>query len=147
MSDFSIFDISASGMSVERVRLQVSSINIANANTTRTQNGQTYKPLTVISSTSFADNFIKSVSYYGSVESMPQGVKVDDITERNVQPRLVYEPSHPHANDSGYVAYPNINPVTEMVDLINISRSYEANARAFNATKKMMQSALDIGKR
>lgn len=145
MSDFSLFDISAGGMAVERLRMQIGSINLANANTTRTQNGELYKPLSVISSPKYTLNFADYLTGVEQSNGMPAGVKVDAIEERDVPPRVVHEPSHPDADANGYVKYPNINPVTEMVNLINITRSYEANVRAFNATKKMFQVAMDIG--
>lgn len=149
MSDYSIFDISASGMALERMRMQISSVNIANVNTTRTQNGDLFRPLAVMSSPKYSESF---ESYISDVQtpndiSMPVGVNIDGVEPLQLPPRIVYEPSHPDADDKGYVKYPNISPVSEMVNLINITRSYDANVRAFNATKKMFQVALDIGGR
>ncbi len=148
MSDLSIFDISASGMAVERLRMQIGSINLANANTTRTQNGELYKPLTVLSSPKYiSQDFESMLSEMSLNTDMPLGVQVDSIEETDVNPRIVFDPSHPDADQNGYVRYPNVNPVTEMVNLINITRSYEANVRAFNASKRMFQTAMDIGGR
>jgi len=145
MSDFSLFDISASGMALERLRLQIESLNLANANTTRTQAGQLYKPLTVLSSPKYSEEFGSVLNELLNKKDESLGVKVDGVQELDLPPRMVYDPSHPNADKNGYVQYPNINPVNEMVNLINITRSYEANVRAFNAAKRMMQSALDIG--
>jgi len=147
MSDFSIFDISASGMAVERLRMQVGAINMANVNTTRTQNGGVFKPLTVISSPKYEQDFESLLETFSLNEKLPLGVKIDNVEATDVRPRVVYEPSHPDADDKGFVRYPNINAVSEMVNLINVTRSYEANVRAFNASKRMMQSAMDIGSR
>lgn len=147
MADLSIFDISASGMEVERLRMQVGAINMANVNTTRTHNGGIFKPLSVISSPRYGPNFETLLERFSSNEKLPLGVQVDKIEELDVRPRIVYEPSHPDADGKGFVRYPNINSVSEMVKLINVTRSYEANVRTFNATKRMMQSAMDIGGR
>ena len=130
MGYYSVFDISASGMDVEKTRLNIASLNLANVNTTRTADGGPYRPLSVITKANTGVNF---------------GVFVDQIQASNGPSKMVYEPKHPDANEKGFVAYPDINPVTEMINLINITRSYEANVRALNAAKKMMQSALQIG--
>lgn len=145
MSDTSIFDISASGMALERLRLQIEALNLANANTTRTQSGGVYRPLTVISSPKYSSDFSSVMSGLIENKDIPLGVKVDSVQRLDLPPKVVYDPSNPDANKNGYVKYPNINPVTEMVKLINVTRSYEANVRAFNAAKRMMQSAMDIG--
>ena len=145
MSDFSVFDISASGMAVERMRMQVGAINMANVNTTRTQNGEVFKPLTVISSPIYKQNFESLLETFSATGELPLGVQVEKVEELDVRARVVYEPAHPDADKAGFVRYPNINAVSEMVNLINVTRSYEANVRAFNASKRMMQSAMDIG--
>ena len=130
MDYLSIFDISASGMNVEKIKLDITALNIANAKTTRTEKGGPYQPYTVITKAKTGKDF---------------GVMVDRIQEQSSSPRVVYEPKHPDADKRGFVQYPDVNPVTEMVNLISITRSYEANVRALNAAKKMMQSALQIG--
>lgn len=147
MSDFSVFDISASGMALERLRMQIGALNLANANTTKAQNGEIYKPLTVISSPKYTEEFGNIIDALMSEQNTSLGVSVDSVQALDVAPRIVYEPSHPDADKNGYVQYPNINPVNEMVNLINVTRSYEANVRAFNAAKRMMQTAMDIGSR
>jgi len=145
MSGISIFDISASGMALERMRLQIESLNLANANTTRTHGGKIYKPLTVLSSPKYSEEFGSIMSDILDKQNVPLGVKIDGVKELDLPPRIVYNPSHPDADKKGYVQYPNINPVSEMVNLINITRSFEANVRSFNAAKRMMQTAMDIG--
>lgn len=145
MSDTSIFNISASGMALERLRLQIEALNLANANTTKTQSGGVYRPLTVLSSPKYSGDFGNVLNDLINNKNVPLGVKVDGVEQLDLPPKIVYDPSNPDADKNGYVKYPNINPVTEMVKLINVTRSYEANVRAFNAGKRMMQSAMDIG--
>jgi len=145
MSIFSGMNISASGMSAQRLRMDVISQNIANVNTTRDENGEPYRRKTVVFSeknvTPFEEVFMKSAGTSGS------GVKVTRIIEDNVTPlRKVYDPSHPDADEDGYVSYPNVNILQEMTDLIDATRSYEANVTAFNATKNMAMKGLEVGK-
>ncbi len=145
MSVFSAMDICATGMTAQRTRLDIISQNIANVNTTRDGNGDTYMRKSVIfeekSYISFDDALINATGYIG------KGVKISRIFEDNeTEGRLVYDPSHPDANEKGYVLYPNVNTVTEMTDMIDASRSYEANVTAFNASKNMSLKALDIGR-
>lgn len=145
MSAFSAMDISASGMTAQRLRTDIISQNIANVNTTRDENGQPYKRRTVV----FEEKPSNSFSGYLSVASgsIGNGVKVSEIVEDNVTPMtMVYDPSHPDADEDGYVHYPNVNTVTEMTNMIDASRAYEANITAFNATKSMTTQALQIGK-
>jgi flagellar basal-body rod protein FlgC len=145
MSAFSAMDISASGMTAQRLRTDIISQNIANVNTTRDENGQPYKRRTVV----FEEKPSNSFSDYLSVASgsIGNGVKVSEIVEDNVTPMtMVYDPSHPDADEDGYVHYPNVNTVTEMTNMIDASRAYEANITAFNATKSMTTQALQIGK-
>lgn len=145
MSLFSSMNISASGMSAQRLRMDVISQNIANVETTRDENGEPYKRKTVVFSekntTPFQEVFMKTAGYLGS------GVKVTKIVEDDKTPmRKVYDPSHPDADEEGYVSYPNVNIVQEMTDLIDATRSYEANVTAFNATKNMALKGLEVGK-
>lgn len=145
MSAFSAMDISASGMTAQRLRTDIISQNIANVNTTRDENGQPYKRRTVV----FEEKPSNGFSDYLSVASgsIGNGVKVSEIVEDNVTPMtMVYDPSHPDADEDGYVHYPNVNTVTEMTNMIDASRAYEANITAFNATKSMTTQALQIGK-
>ncbi len=144
MSVFSAMNISATGMSAQRTRLDVISQNIANVNTTRDADGHVYKRKSVIfqekTYVSFDDALINATGNLG------KGVKISEIFEDSSEGRMVYDPSHPDADEKGYVTYPNVNTVTEMTDMIDASRSYEANVTAFNASKNMELKALDIGK-
>ena len=145
MGVFSAFDVSASGMTAQRTRLDIISQNIANVNTTRGADGEVYKRKSVIfhekNYVSFSDTLTAATGRVG------QGVKITKIIEDDeTECRMVYDPSHPDADEKGYVTYPNVNTVTEMTDMIDASRSYEANVTAFNASKNMQLKALDIGK-
>lgn len=139
------FEISASGMAAEKVRLDTLAMNLANANTTRAADGGLYKPLRVITAARTSQLFEGQMAAYNH-SAAPAGVDVVAIRAVETQPRLVYDPGHPQADDRGFVAYPNINPVTEMVSLMETVRAYEANVRAMNAAKTMALRALDIGR-
>ena len=144
MSVFSAMNISATGMTAQRTRLDVISQNIANVNTTRDSDGNAYKRKSVIfqekTYVSFDDALINATGNLG------KGVKISEIFEDPSEGRMVYDPSNPDADEKGYVTYPNVNTVTEMTDMIDASRSYEANVTAFNASKNMELKALDVGK-
>lgn len=145
MSVFGAMDISASGMTAQRLRTDIISQNIANVNTTRDENGQPYKRRTVVFEEKPSNSFNDYLSVASS--SIGNGVKVSAIVEDNTTPMtMVYDPSHPDADEEGYVYYPNVNTVTEMTNMIDASRAYEANITAFNATKAMTTQALQIGK-
>ena len=134
MGLFQSFDISASGMTAERFRIDTIAENIANVNTTRTENGEPYRRKIV----TFAEKDLTPFSkYYQSSRARAVGNGVNFTME--------YDPSHPDADENGYVRYPNVNTVTEMTNLIDASRAYEANTTAFNASKSMIQAALKIG--
>ncbi len=147
MSFLNSFDISASGMTAERQRLDVAAENIANVNTTRTASGEVYRRKMVVLQeqpiTSFRSEFMtrlqKKISQKG-------GVKVVDIVEDQRDLYPVYNPNHPDADEDGYVMMPNVDLVKETVDGMAATRSYEANITAFNAMKLMAQKALEIGK-
>jgi flagellar basal-body rod protein FlgC len=138
----SIFDISAAGMNLERLRLEVSATNLANANSTRGADGAIYIPQQVVvhSAHSFEALF-QSLAGDGLSNTVPVG----QVQQADLAPRQVYDPSHPDADARGFVSYPGVNPVSEMVQLIAITRAYEANVRAFNAGRNMMLKALEIG--
>jgi flagellar basal-body rod protein FlgC len=148
MGMFTAFDISASGLTAQRYRMDIISENVANANTTRTQNGDPYVRKVVyfeekgVRGSDTFSHVLNSVSknYSG------KGVKVGRVLEDRKTPQnMVYDPSHPDADENGYVMYPNVNIITEMTNLIDASRSYEANATAFEAAKAMTQQGLSIG--
>ena len=137
--------ISASGLRAERLRLDAIASNLANASTTRTPEGGPYRRRNVI----FAAQGLES-DFAETIASMAEdgarrGVAVTDVTVDQSQPRMVFDPGHPDANPEGYVAYPNVNPVLEMVDLTTATRAYEANVQAINATRRMADAALSIG--
>ena len=145
MSVFSGMNISATGMTAQRTRLDIISENIANVNTTRDADGNVYNRKSVIFQEkgfpSFDEVLLGTKGYVG------QGVKIASIFEDDeTYCRMVYDPAHPDANEDGYVTYPNVNTVTEMTNMIDASRSYEANVTAFNASKNMQLKALEIGK-
>jgi flagellar basal-body rod protein FlgC len=145
MGVFSAFDISASGMTAQRTRLDVISQNIANVNTTRDAEGNQYNRKTVVFQekgyVSFNDALCSATGMVGN------GVKISAIVEdTDTEGRMVYDPSNPDADEDGYVMYPNVNTVTEMTNMIDASRSYEANVTAFNAAKNMALKALEVGK-
>ena len=145
MSAFDAMNVSASGMTAQRLRTDIIAQNIANINTTRDANGGAYRRKTVV----FEERPSNSFNDYLSVASgsIGSGVKVSSIVEDYHTPMTVaYDPSHPDADEDGYVTFPNVNTVTEMTNLIDASRSYEANVTAFNATKSMTTQALQIGK-
>lgn len=136
---FSGMRISASGLSAERIRMDIISNNIANIETTRTENGGPYKRKIV----TFKENLNSSIN---KLDSKYNGVKVDKIIEDNSPLKKVYNPSHPDADKDGYVMMPNVNILNEMVDLISATRAFEANVTAFNSQKQMALKALEIGR-
>lgn len=149
MAIFNAFNISATGMSAQRVRMDILAQNAANVNTTRTENGTPYRRKNVVFQEKPANSFSTILnSMTGNRNSaIGSGVKVTQIVEDDKTPmNMVYDPSHPDADENGYVTYPNVNVVTEMTDLIDATRAYEANVTAFNATKTMALKALEIGK-
>lgn len=147
MFEGSAFDISASGLTAERLRLDTIANNIANVNTTRTKEGGPYRRQMPVFEPRAA-SFEELVRAFSGKKGAPVslGVRVQAIVEDSTPPRLVYDPSHPDANADGYVAFPDINIVKEMVDMISASRAYEANVTALNEAKTIMQSALNIGR-
>ncbi len=144
MDTATIFAISASGLRAQRLRLDVIAANLANAQSTRTPEGGPYRRRDVV------------------LEAVPRGESFDDllapgagptsavqvsrIVDDTKPPRLVYDPGHPDADAQGFVAMPNINVVSEMVDMMAASRAYEANVAALNATKRVLEAALEIGR-
>ena len=148
MNYFDTFAISSSGMSAERLRLNIIANNIANMNTAGRPGDHSLKPYQR-QVPLFAENLKKSLAAQKKFDSLfnGAGVKVVGIVHDPNPPRIVYEPHHPMADERGYVAYPNINIANEIVDMITASRSYEANVTAFNAAKNMMLKALEIGRR
>ncbi len=148
MSDFlSGFRIAGSGMSAQRARLNTISENIANINTTQTPEGGPYRRKDVVFETvpdtkSFSDLVLNQ----GGPGARANQVQVSDVIYDRKAPLMKFEPSHPDANQDGYVAYPNVNLMEEMTNMIQATRAYEANVQAVQATKDMALSALEIGR-
>ncbi len=142
-------NISASGLTAQSLRIDTISQNIANVNTTRDQNGKPYRRKTVVFAEKGTNAFEYALQQQGlkrATQLNGQGVKVTAIVEDHVTSmKLVYDPAHPDANEDGYVSLPNVNTVTEMTNLIDATRSYEANVTAFNATKNMLLKGLELG--
>ncbi|RHW39651.1 flagellar basal body rod protein FlgC [Lysinibacillus yapensis] len=148
---FSSMNTTASALTAQRLRMDVISSNIANVDTTRAKqaNGQwepyRRKSVTLTEDTGQFSSFLNSAM--GKTENAGNGVKVTRINEDNRTPfKLVFDPTHPDANEEGYVQMPNVDLLTEMVDLVSATRSYEANITVFNANKSMLTKALEIGK-
>ncbi|MCM1307772.1 MAG: flagellar basal body rod protein FlgC [Butyrivibrio sp.] len=145
MAIFSGMDINASGMSAQRLRMDVISQNLANADTTRTREGGPYVRRNVVltEKKSICNSFGQILNR--TINGVGNGVKVTGITkDTDTDMNLVYDPSHPDADENGYVLYPNVNPVTEMTDLIDATRSFEANATAFEASKNIATIGLSL---
>lgn len=146
MSLFQSFNINASGMTAQRFRMDVISENVANVNTTRTEDGTPYTRKIVTFAEKDITPFSKVLantreSYLGN------GVKVYSVEEDTESDYIKkYDPSHPDADQDGYVSYPNVNIVAEMTNMIDASRSYEANATAFQTSKAMAMKGLELGK-
>ena len=145
MALFNGINISSSGLTAQRLRMDVISNNIANVNTTRTSDGGPYRRKMPV----FAARLKKEMSNSNNLSSretnIGNGVEVSEIKRSNQQPKLMYKPNHPDADENGYVQMPNINIVSEMTDMISASRAYEANVTAVNTSKEMVKSALQIG--
>lgn len=135
--------ISASALVAERTRMNLISSNLANATTTRTPEGGPYKRKdAVFAATSMQNSFASMLDKKSQPDA--KGVEVMEIVEDQRPPRLQYEPGHPDANAQGYVAYPNVNVVEEMADMINVTRSYEANVTASKASMDMQMKAMEL---
>jgi len=142
MNIFTTFDIAASGLKAQRTRLNTISSNLANAETTKTPEGGPYKKKSVVFQSepvSFKNQLDNAVN------SHAQGVKVAKIIEDNDPPQQIYNPSHPDADENGYVAMPNVSVLKEMVDMMSATRSYEANTTVIKSAKRMALKALEIG--
>jgi flagellar basal-body rod protein FlgC len=148
MGFLSGMDISASGLTAQRMRMDVISENIANIDTTRTEDGTPYTRKYVVlqeRNGSFAEVLQNSAGGNVAGDEDMGGVRVSEIGEDSTDYQLVYNPTHPDANEEGYVRMPNVNITQEMVDMISAYRSYEANVTAFNAYKEMAVKTLELG--
>ncbi|HYG57225.1 MAG TPA: flagellar basal body rod protein FlgC [Symbiobacteriaceae bacterium] len=152
MKWFSALETSASALTAERLRMDVIANNIANANTTRTAEGGPYRRQMVVlgSRPSFASALQEASGQTApegdGFDQVGRGVRVVQIVQDQRPFKLKYDPTHPDADANGYVQLPNVETVTEMVDLISASRAYEANVTALNAFKAMVSTALQIGR-
>jgi flagellar basal-body rod protein FlgC len=146
MGMFDSMHVSASGMAAERLRMDVISQNLANVNSTSGADGQPYRRHEVVFQAK--DQIAGGVGAGASADALQgkpmEGVAPVAIVEDPSPLRQVYDPSHPDADENGYVSMPNVNPVTEMVDMMTATRAYEANVTAMNAAKNMALKALDI---
>ena len=162
MSNFlNSFDISGYGLSAQRVRVNTISSNIANAQTTRTEEGGPYRRKEVVfRAIDFNTQFNKALAgmsdsakyedplnegtFGKQVNPAIMSVIIDKVSRDDSKPKMKFEPNHPDADTNGYVAYPNINPVIEMADLVEATRSYQANVAAFQSSKDMANTALTL---
>jgi len=137
MDPFGIFKVSASGLQAQRTRMNLIASNMANAHTTRTENGGPYKRKDTV----FSTQPMETASGEGV-----EGVKVADVIEDQTPPQMVYDPGHADADKDGYVAYPNVSVIEEMANMMMASRAYEANVAVFNMSKTMILKSLEIGR-
>ena len=145
MDFMTAFDISASGLSADRTRINTISMNLANAKTTRTVQGGPYRRRSVVQQATEVDDPF-SIHMRSALDRAVQGVRVSAVTMDNRPFKRVYEPGNPDANAEGYVMYPDINVVEEMANLMTAQRNYEANVTTVDAVKGMFIKALDIGR-
>jgi flagellar basal-body rod protein FlgC len=144
MGMFDSMHVSASGLAAERLRMDVIAQNLANANSTRGADGQPYRRHEVVFRSADVGATTGGQKSGRATNDELHGVEPVAIVEDPSALRSVYDPSHPDADENGYVHYPNVNPVTEMVDMMTATRAYEANVTAMNAAKNMALKALDI---
>ena len=137
--------ISSSGLAANRKRMGAISSNIANAQTTRTAEGGPYRKKEVVFGSEPARESFGEI-LEGELDEKAQSVHATEVISSNKPPVLKYEPNHPDANKDGYVAYPDINVMEEMADMISAQRAYESNISAINTTKSMAMKALEIGR-
>lgn len=147
MGLFDALNVSASGLSAERIKMDVVANNLANAQTTRGPDGQPFRRQEVViqsESASFASVLDSEVGAFARTSGGPKGVRVVEVADDPTPNRRIYDPGHPDADEDGYIEMPNVNPVTEMVDLIASSRSYEANVNAMQTAKQMFTKTVDL---
>jgi flagellar basal-body rod protein FlgC len=147
MSLFKSLNVSATGLTAERLRMDIISKNIANVNTTRTLAGTPYRrQMAVFKEQGEGNDFQAMLNKAKGNYSIGNGVEVSEIVEDQSDFKRVYNPGHPDADDEGYVLMPNVDVVTEMINMMSASRSYEANVTAINSSKAMLMKALEIGR-
>ncbi len=139
MNFFGMMDIAASGLAAQRLRMETVASNLANANATRTPEGGPYRRRDVV----FAAQPVPG-TFQDALDGYMRRVQVTGVVEDSSGPRLRYEPGHPDADGQGYVGYPNVDAVAEMVNMLSATRSYEANLTVMDAAKNLMLRALEI---
>jgi flagellar basal-body rod protein FlgC len=145
MGMFTMMAISASALAAERQRAEVTSTNLANAETTHTDSGGPFVRKQVVFGTSDTSPFQSILNRAGNLSSSPAGaVEITDVVDDTTPPVMRYEPGNPDADKDGFVAYPAINPITEMADMMDANRAYQLNASAIGAAKQMIQESIDI---
>lgn len=144
MSVFQSFNIAASGLTAERLRMDIISNNISNVNTTKTNSGGPYRRQLPVFEAVFNRELEAQEKANRGEGFNGKGVRVKQIVEDESQFKTVYDPNHPHADENGYVHMPNVNIVKEMVDMITASRSFEANVTALSTSRQMFNAALQI---
>jgi flagellar basal-body rod protein FlgC len=145
MDLFGVFQISSAGMSVEQARLAVAAANLANARSSRAADGTLYQPLEVVVRSAAATSYTDASASLRA-QSLPRPV-VQTVEPTQAPPRLVYDPGHPDADERGFVALPAVDTLTTMLDLMSVSRSYEANLRAFDITRHLIEQTIQMGSR
>jgi flagellar basal-body rod protein FlgC len=145
MGIFDMMSISASGLTAERQRAEIISANLANAETTHTDTGGPFVRKEAVFSTNNASPFQTVLNHASRFGTAPAGsVQLTNVVDDNAPPVMRYEPGNPDADKDGFVAYPAINPISEMADLMGATRAYQLNASAVTAAKQMIQESLDI---
>ena len=145
MSLFSMLEMSGSALSAERRRAEVVATNMANADTTNTPAGGPFRRKQVVFTSPAGTSFRFHLANFQRLgQRQPAAVRLTQVVEDPTPPVMRYEPGHPDANKEGYVAYPAINPVAEMVDLMGAMRAYQLNASAVSASKQMIAQALEL---
>ncbi len=144
---FTALDVSASAMTANRRRMELLVTNIANSQTTRTAQGGPYQRKDVVFMSTPMPSFGEIFSHLIEEEGPLEGVRISEVVVTEAEPILRHEPNHPDADERGFVAYPNINPIQEMANLMAATRTYEANVRAFQAVKEIVQRSIDLGRR
>lgn len=144
MGLFDILNMSSSALAAERQRAEVTAANLANAETTHTENGGPYVRKEVVFSAVSGSPFRNVLNHFGKTGATPGGVQITDVVSDSAPPVMRYEPGNPDADKDGFVAYPAINPMSEMVDLMSAVRAFQMNASAATAAKQMIQQSIDI---
>ncbi|MFZ0663266.1 MAG: flagellar basal body rod protein FlgC [Acidobacteriaceae bacterium] len=144
MNLFGVMDVSGSALQAERLRAEVVTSNMANANTTRTPEGGPYQRQEVVFESAASDQGVFANHLLSESRGEVGGVKIAAVVSDKSPGLRRYDPGHPDADKNGYVTYPNINPLTEMVDLMSAGRAYDLNSSAVEATKGMIDTSIDI---